>query len=284
MKNDKLIIDSHTHILPEVFRRDKKRFLDRDLTFKEMFASEKARTVSSKELLEEMKISGVGTSVACGYGWTDLETAKISNDYILDAAKQFSEKIIPFCSVNPLWGTAAIDEVERCIEKGAKGIGEIHPDKQGLLNADFPTMGKFMDAVSSHNLPILMHTSEPVGHIYPGKGTVTPEFSLAFAEAFPSNKLIFAHFGGGLPFYSLMPEVKKSLGNVWFDTAASPLLYTSNIFKVTADSAGTDRVLFGSDFPLMPQALPLTQIKQASLNNDVLKLILGQNAKCALQL
>ena len=279
-----MIIDSHTHILPDDFRRDKKRFLDRDLTFREMFASEKAHTASLKELLIEMKNSGVETSVACGYGWTDLETAKISNDYILDSAKQSNKKVIPFCSVNPIWGTSAIDEIERCVEKGAKGIGEIHPDKQGLLNVDFSTMGNFMNTVSSHDLPILMHTSEPVGHPYTGKGMVTPEFALAFADAFPSNKLIFAHFGGGLPFYSLMPEVKKSLENVWFDTAASPFLYTSNIFKVAADSAGADRILFGSDFPLMPQTRPLAQIKQASLNTETLKQILGQNARLSLKL
>ena len=79
-----MIIDSHTHILPDEFRRDKGRFLDRDLTFRELFSSARATSASGEDLLSAMSESGVDKSVACGYGWTDIETACASNDYILE--------------------------------------------------------------------------------------------------------------------------------------------------------------------------------------------------------
>lgn len=273
-----MIIDSHTHILPDEFRRDKDRFLERDLTFRELFSSAKAASASGDDLLSAMSESGVDKSVACGYGWTDIETARVANDYILETARRSEGRIVPFCSVNPLWGRDALDEVARCADEGARGVGELHPDTQGLLNADLATLAPFMDALRARQLPVLVHASDPVGHAYPGKGSLTPEFALAFAETFRSNVIIFAHLGGGLPFYSLMPEVRRSLENVWFDTAASSYLYRSDVFGVAAAAAGAGRILFGSDFPLVPQTRPLAEVRRSGLDRATEAAMLGETA------
>ena len=66
-------------------------------------------------------------------------------------------------------------------------------------------------------LPVVIHSSEPVGHSYPGKGNTPPDKLLAFINNFPNNKIICAHWGGGLPFYDLMPEVNENLKNVYVD-------------------------------------------------------------------
>ncbi len=277
--NDLVIIDSHVHVLPDEFRNDKDRFLDADLTFRELFASPKAKTVSVELLLKEMKDSGVDRSVIAGYGWTDFSTAQISNDYLLESANASNGTLIPLCSVSPLWGTQAIDEVERCTELGAKGIGELHPDSQNFLDTDFGTLAPLLETAKKLRLPILMHTSEPVGHSYPGKGTVTPEYSLALAQAFPEVVFVFAHFGGGLPFYSLMPEVHNELRNVYFDSAASPLLYRSEVFEASVAAAGPDKILFASDFPLITQDRALRDFRQANLSNEQIRSSLDQNAR-----
>ena len=127
-------------------------------------------------------------------------------------------------------------------------------------------------------VPVVVHTSEPVGHGYPGKGATTPERSLAMAEAFPGVAFIFAHFGGGLPFYSLMPEVAKALSNVYFDTAAAPFLYRPDVYGVAASAAGSDRILFGSDYPLIGQGRALREAQKSGLNDLELVDVLGGNA------
>ena len=66
--------------------------------------------------------------------------------------------------------------------------------------------------------------SEPVGHAYAGKGDTFPGELLAMAQRFPNARIVGAHWGGGLPFYAHMPEVREALANVWFDSAASPFL------------------------------------------------------------
>jgi hypothetical protein len=83
----------------------------------------------------------------------------------------------------------------------------------------------------SMTLIFLTHSSEPVGHEYAGKGSVTPDVLYRFVLAFPGLKLVCAHWGGGLPFYALMPEVEKALANVFFDTAATVFLYKPEVFE-----------------------------------------------------
>jgi hypothetical protein len=140
-----------------------------------------------------------------------------------------------------------------------------------------------MAVARQFDLPVLVHVSEPVGHTYPGKGRFTPDKALQLAQMFPVNRLIFAHFGGGLPFHSLMPEVRDALANVWFDSAAQPFLYRPAVYKASAVSAGSDRVLFGSDFPLMPQRRALAAAGKSGLSDTALEAVLGGNARSLLR-
>ena len=63
--------------------------------------------------------------------------------------------------------------------------------------------------------------------------------------------MILAHWGGLLPFHELNPHVRKAFANVWYDAAASPLLYDSRVFRGVVDTVGADKVLYGSDYPLL---------------------------------
>ena len=113
---------------------------------------------------------------------------------------------------------------------------------------------------------MLTHASEPVGHQYSGKGEATPELLYTLITAFPELKLVCAHWGGGLPFYALMPEVKAALKNVYFDTAISPFLYTPQVYGQVAQLVGADKILFGSDYPLIPQRRFLKEINALDLS------------------
>ena len=154
--------------------------------------------------------------------------------------------------MNPAWGEIAAREVERCARAGLVGIGELHADTQGFDISDADTMRPLLEVANEHALIITAHTSEPVGHLYQGKGHTTPDVTLRFIEnarAYPNVKIICAHWGGGLPFYALMPEVKDALQNVWFDTAASPFLYSPQIFPIVADLVGSDKILARQRLP-----------------------------------
>ena len=273
-----MIVDFHTHILPDDFRSGRDRILAADETFRAMFSDPRCRTASAGDLIAEMDRSGVDRAVALGYGWTDREVARLANDYALEAAARHPGRIVPFCCVNPAWGRGAVAEVERCAAEGARGIGELHADTQGFDPSDEALLRPLMAAAEALGLIVTIHASEPVGHQYPGKGTTTPSVLMPMVQSFPSVKFVLAHWGGGLPFYSLMPEVRDSLRNVYFDSAASPFLYDATVFGVAAQAAGPDRILFGSDYPLLTQRRVLQQARDGGLSPEDGAAALGGNA------
>jgi predicted TIM-barrel fold metal-dependent hydrolase len=104
-------------------------------------------------------------------------------------------------------------------------------------------------------VPLCLHVSEPVGHVYPGKSTTPLEDYYWLATEYPELKLILAHWGGLLPFYELMNElmkgVRKQLKNVYYDTAATPLLYRQEMYRAVVSVVGPKKILYGSDYPLL---------------------------------
>ncbi len=248
------ITDWHTHIFPPEAIARREEWAARDATFRELYANPRAKLATAEELVAAMDADGVDRSAAMGVGWTDAILAREANDYIIDAAARFPDRIIGFCSVNPAWGESAAREVDRCARAGLRGIGELRPDTQAFDPKDTHSMTPTLEAANEHGLTITTHSSEPVGHAYAGKGKATPEMLMRLVEAtlpHPNVALICAHWGGGLPFYALMPEVRDALTNVWFDTAASPYLYAPQVFRTVAALVGADKILPGSDWPLM---------------------------------
>ena len=113
--------------------------------------------------------------------------------------------------------------------------------------------------------------------MYPGKGHTTPDKVYRFIQNFPDNVIICAHWGGGLPFYALMPEVPEVLKNVYFDSAASPFLYRPEVFAEVAGLVGADKIIFGTDYPLISHRRLLQQVQDADLDVSAKNAILGGN-------
>lgn len=274
-----MIIDFHTHVFPPQIKANRSRYINSDPCFAILYSSPKAKLVTADELISSMDRNEVDISVILNIGWTTHDLCLETNDYILESISRYPKRLVGFCSVSLQSPEAALKEIERCASGGIKGIGELRPDMQLLDISDKKLMQPFVDIMKKHNLILLTHTSEPIGHIYPGKGAVTPEVLYPFIAANQELTIICSHWGGGLPFYALMPEVKQAISNVYFDTAASPLLYSPGIYKQVAQLAGADKILFGSDYPLLEQERLIKEIKSAGLPAGVEDKILGGNAR-----
>lgn len=273
-----MIIDFHTHIFPRKFRDDRVALLQRDAAFREMYTNPNSRMATAERLIDRMDEDGVDMSVVMGIGWESFELARVCNDYIVESVTKYPDRLIGFASVNPAWGDQAASEAERYAEAGLRGIGELHPSAQGYDIADHSTMLSLMNVVKSHELIVTTHSSEPVGHEYPGKGTIYPEVLLRFIQNFPDQTIVCAHWGGGLPMHALMPELTCQLTKTYFDTAASPLLYTPNVFPAMVSAAGIENILLGSDYPLVRVQRLLKQVEAAQLSQADKDAINGGNA------
>lgn len=252
--SDTMRVDSLTHILPRYFVEKRDAIIRKDRTFAELFgALPTAKVGSAEQLLNSMDEADIEVSVVAGFGWTDLETARRSNDYLLESAAAHPDRLVACCSVNPLWGQVAGEEAERCLAAGAKGIGELHADTQGWRDTIGEELDDLLAIVAEFDAITIVHGSEPYGHEYPGKGSMTPDRLHRLAARYPSNRFVFSHMGGGLPWYAMMPEVGSALDNVWYDSAAVPYLYQSNVYSAAVTAVGAGKVMFASDWPLIGQ-------------------------------
>ncbi len=277
MINEK-VIDSHCHILPPGFAHRRAELLARDATFATLFPEAGATMATAEALIDAMDRARVSRAVVMGMGWCDRTLAEEVNDYIAESVARFPDRLSGFCSVNPAWGDGVAAELERCAVAGLRGVGELHPDTQGFDISDRPGLAPLMDAARRLGLPVLVHSSEPAGHQYPGKGRTTPGKLYRFIENFPENPIICAHWGGGLPFYAMMPEVPEVIRNVYFDMAASPFLYQPRVVATVAGLVGADKVLFATDYPLIEHRRMMRQVEESGLDSAAQEAILWGNA------
>ena len=273
--NPSIIVDSHTHILPKFIDNNREKYFAIDATFKELFSNGE-KIVSVEELIDSMDRNNIDCSIVLGFGWNDIELARRSNEYIIESHAKYPSRIIPFCSVNPNWGDYAIDQILEYLPYGMAGIGELHPTSQQFELED-PKIASFWNTLIEYNLPLLLHTSEPVGHIYPGKGDISLSKITDFISNNSQLEIICAHWGGGLIFYNLMPEISSTFTNIYFDTAASNYLYDDSIFSIASQLVNPEKIIFGSDYPVISQTKVLNSLVTKIENQNLKDNILGKN-------
>jgi len=279
-----LLIDIHTHIFSPDVQKHRQRYCGRDPWFNTLYSNPGANIATAEDLIAEMDASGVDATVTFSTGWTDPGLIEEENSYIINAMRRYPGRIYGMAVVQPTAGARAVRELERCAQAGMIGAGELMPHGQGYKLSDIGLLAPLIDVVRHYQLLVLSHCSEPVGHIYAGKGDVTLQDIVTFLTAFPDVRFIAAHWGGGLPFYCLMPEIQRITANVWYDTAATTYLYRNTILPIVADLVGADRILFASDYGLLRQRRIIDYITQSGLSAEALEQVLGGNAQSLLGL
>jgi uncharacterized protein len=278
-----VIIDFHTHVFSDEMRARRAEYLERDDWFSTLYEDPRHRLASAEDVVASMQVAGVDRSVICGFPWRNSGLCKEHNDYIIDAVRRYPDELLGFACVQPLDAGDA-PELDRCLSAGLCGLGELGPDGQKFDITDKWALEASAEVLQHHARPLLLHSSEPVGHLYPGKGETFPWKLLQLASNFPDLAIVLAHWGGGLPFYELMPEVRDALRNVYYDTAASTYLYDFDIFNITSRITGAHKILWGTDYPLLSQAKFLERVRSCGLSPEDLDLILGGNAARLLRL
>jgi predicted TIM-barrel fold metal-dependent hydrolase len=272
------VIDAHIHLFPDEVVANRERFLGMDPHFAALYANPRVRLATAEDALASMDRNGIDGAFALGFGWSDLGLCRMHNDYLLDIQRRFPARFAGFAAIQPRVGDQALAEVARAVGGGLRGVGELMPHGQEFRLDDWAVTDPLAAALAALDRPLIVHISEPVGHLYPGKGDVSPVAAWQLAARHPALKIVFAHWGGGLPFYELMPEVRVALRNTFYDSAATTYLYDFKVFRIVADLCGADRVLFATDYPLLRQGPFLQRVRELALPTETLEAILGGNA------
>jgi predicted TIM-barrel fold metal-dependent hydrolase len=272
-----MIIDCHTHIFPDEVRRDREAFCKRDEGFSFIYNNSKAKMVGVEDLIASMQESGIDRSVICGFPWNQPDLCSLHNQYLIKSASRYPNRLIVFVSLlfsNPDWSA---EELERAIKAGVKGVGEIAFYRDEMTSQDIHTMKPTLTQMEKQGIPLLLHTNETIGHSYPGKGRTPLERFYELILSFQNLPIILAHWGGGLPFYELMSEVAKGMANVYYDTAASPFIYSKKIYAIAREIVGIEKIFFGTDFPLISPRRYFKELEESGLSGQDQGKILGLN-------
>ena len=250
------IIDCHVHLYPEEVFADPAKWgtAHRETWWTECVAPARRRSIqgwaSVSELLRDMDRAGVEKCVLLGWYWENQETCDLQNSWYLKWMAAHPDRLLGFATVQPAAGEKAMLALRNALDHGCCGIGELFPAAQGfaLNGAEFRSVIKL---AIEFGVPMNLHVTDPLlTSAAVTKPTPLHEF-IQLAKSFPKAKLILSHWGGGLPFYELNPGVRAALRKVVYDCSASPLLYDRRIFRQVIDLVGPEKVLYGSDYPLL---------------------------------
>ena len=196
------------------------------------------------------------------YGFNDCPSA---NDQVIAAAREFPDRLIPFCTAFPNQdAVGAAVEIRRCLDLGCKGV-KFHPWLQS-----FPANTAYLYPTLElcAGIPVLFHTG-------------TPPYSQPFqvmeqARRFPRVPFVIGHFGK-IMFLDAVRSAELC-PNVYLETSGAQVAD----LQFALERIGADRILFGTDLPIggAPSAKwNMAKIASAIPDAAILRGIFGENAQ-----
>jgi hypothetical protein len=261
-----MIIDCHAHTFPEKIKNNRELYFKNENEFSWLYKNPKSKLCTAKELVESMDENKIDKTIVFGFPWNNEENAKFHNDYVKEKTIEFKDRLIPFACFNPE-KEYALKEAIRALKNNFKGFGELSFYGSDFDNQIIEKIRPVMELAQKNNVPLIFHANEEAGHKYPGKAPVTVSGILNFIENFKTNKIILAHLGGGILFFNLLKN-PPPMDNIYFDTAAIPYIYKKSIYKFLSMTDMEDKIVFGSDWPLLSPERYFKEIEENNLSKS----------------
>jgi predicted TIM-barrel fold metal-dependent hydrolase len=291
------LIDAHVHLYPPEVNRDPagwaaacgERHWAELCTRRRKEGRRVQAFPSVDELLRAMDTGGVSRAMLLGWYWERPETCRMQNQFYAECIRAHPDRLSAFATIHPGAGVeATLAELSLAQEARFRGVGEISPHSQGYSCED-EIFAAALERAGTMGLPVNLHVADPQSGHYPGRVETPLEDFLKLARRFSQTTFILAHWGGLLPLHTTetIPD------NIYYDTAASPLLYGQDIWRKFCAKVSSDRMLFGSDFPLNlypgidtePNFSRLVaEVHRAELDPTTLRAIVADNARRLLRL
>jgi predicted TIM-barrel fold metal-dependent hydrolase len=272
------VIDVHVHLTPPEIAADRDRWLAGEGPWAALYRNPQSPMMSTDRLLALMDEEGVDLALVGGFAWADEDKAKRHNEWLLAEAARHPDRLRPLAAIDVLapW---AFRHAEAMLAAGHRGLGALALYDRGFGPGELDILAALGELCRARNLPLLMHVNEPIGPLYPGKAPLELGQVYALVRRLAGVKLILAHFGGGLPFLAAQKkEVRESLANVRFDTAAMPFVYDPAALPMALKVLGPEHFFLGTDWPLLKPSRYRKYFAAAGLDPRETELIMGAGA------
>lgn len=224
-------------------------------------------------------------TMACAVFGTDPRSPRTwvqgaPNEEVLEAARRHPDVLIPFASLDPWRGQEACDDARRLIDVGVRGF-KFHPPAQAFFPND-ERVYPLYQVIEAAERPALFHTGQSgIGAGMPGGGGMRQKYGNPMAlddvaVDFPRLPIILAH--PSFPWQDEALAVAVHKPTVYIDLSGwSPKYFPPQLVHY-ANTLLKEKVLFGSDHPLITPDRWLADFTQAPFRDAVRPLILKQNA------
>ena len=285
MKLDQLVaIDIHTHAWKSALQAPDEALSEKEQAMGRYFRYQPQHTTVPEmaEYYRKLKMAFVVFTVD-----SPREQRKITNEEIAELAAKNSDVAIPFASINPARGAEGVRLAKKLInEYGVKGF-KFHPSVQDFYPNDRVAYPLY-EVIAEARLPALFHTGQTgVGAGQRGGGGIRlkyahPMYLDDVAADFPDMPIILAH--PSFPWQEEALSVATHKPQVYIDLSGWSPKYFPTILVQYMNTLLKDKVMFGSDYPVMTPERWMADFEQLKIKPEVRPLILKMNAAKLLKL
>jgi predicted TIM-barrel fold metal-dependent hydrolase len=252
------IIDAHVHLYPPSVNQSPEAWaMENNEKHWALLCTRKRRSgrpvqgfPGLTELLREMDAAGIERVALQGWYWENHDTCVMQNRFYRECLLEHPDRISAFATFHPGAGEEAVlSEIRWAKDHGFCGLGELSPHSQRYPAAD-PLWDKVWALAEALELPVNVHVTEENSPLFPGKIHTPLADFVRWAQRHPGTTFILAHWGARLPLSLQNGEAARLCRNLYYDTAASPLIYDNSVYREMVDAVGADHILYGSDHPL----------------------------------
>ena len=280
---DLVAIDVHTHAWKSALQVDDKPTEQQEAMGRYFRYQPQHQTVPEMaELYRKLKMAFVVFTVD-----SPREVRKITNEEIAELAHKHSDVAIPFASINPHRGEEGVRAAKRLInDYGVKGF-KFHPTVQEFFPND-PLAYPLYEAIAEAKLPALFHTGQTgVGAGTRGGGGLRLKYSNPMhlddvAADFPDMPIILAH--PSFPWQEEALSVATHKPQVYIDLSGWSPKYFPPILVQYANTLLKDKILFGSDYPVLHPEKWVEEFDKLPIKPEVRTKIMKENAVRLLRL
>lgn len=232
-----------------------------------------------RALVKDSQITHAAAITIAPHG--NLRRTRACNDAVMRLARDSAGFFYPVCSVHPADGLAASREIDRVASQGAAWL-KLHPTTQRFDVADRAVV-KVVRKAAEYGLPVLFDAYSPWDANQPGK-------FVNLATAVPESRIILAHAHGPgfaqLLIYDILARYPDWQRNVWIDISVTGPMMAGGPFAEqfawVLRKMGTDRVVFGSDYPVDHPLAAMRSVAELGFTDEEQAAILHDNAAALL--
>ncbi len=224
--------------------------------------------VTADSLLKEMDDCGVEGAVIVPSDRQIAVANREGNDSVLQAMRQHPDRLTAFCTANPWFGEAAVEEVRRAFDLGAAGL-KLHPVLQGFQVID-PVARPVVELAVSRRKPVYFHT---------GTAVSSPPFQLSeLCLQYPEGRFIMGHLAYS-DYWNDVVSAVKAAPNMFVETST----HLPVVIRILVEAVGTERALFGSNHPMNSMSLEVEKITRYVTSPADLERVFSSNLERLLE-